>query len=285
MNLLNNWQLWVFIYIASAVIFAQSFKKANKNMKDPAALTVLLELSTAGFSIIFIPLFPIIVAHKSSIYITLIIVTIIYAITDRLNIEARYGLEPSTFSMLKQLSTVFMLIFGFTILHEELIIHKIIGAIIILIANFILTIEKGKIRFNKYFIMAIISNFLFAVAMLINVNISDYFNLGIYTIITVTIPAIIISICSKQTIKKLKKEFNRYDKKSFLIAGLTWSIMLISSVRAYQLGNITVIAPLFALTSIINALVEYILYKNKNRFIQKLIAAILLIIGVILIRI
>ena len=46
-----------------------------------------------------------------------------------------------------------------------------------------------------------------------------------------------------------------------------------------------IVAPLFALTSIINAVIEFIFNKNKNKLIQKLISAILLIIGVILVRI
>ena len=49
MNILNTWQLWVVVYLVSAVVFAQSFKSANKNMKDPGALTILLELFTGIF--------------------------------------------------------------------------------------------------------------------------------------------------------------------------------------------------------------------------------------------
>ena len=62
------------------------------------------------FAIFLIPLFEIKFPGDIKIYVTLLITTLIYAITDRLNIEARYGLKPSTFSMLKQLSTVFMII-------------------------------------------------------------------------------------------------------------------------------------------------------------------------------
>lgn len=102
----------------------------------------------------------------------------IYAITDRLNIESRYGLEPSTFSMLKQLSTVFMILFGILFMKESFVLTRMIGAIMIILANILLSFDKGKININKYFIMSFISNFLFAIAMLINVNISSYFNLN-----------------------------------------------------------------------------------------------------------
>lgn len=284
MKLMNSWFFWVIVYLISAVIFAQTFKKANRKMKNAGSLTILLEIFTALFAIIFIPLFEMKFPPVESIII-LGIVVIIYALTDRLNIEARYGLDPSVFSMLKQLSTVFLIILGFIFLNEEIVLKKIIGSIIIIFANVILTFESGKFKINKYFIMSLISNFLFAIAMLINVNISDNFNLGIYTIITVSAPALLIFIFERHSLQEIKKEFKRYNKIEFLISAFTWCIMLISSVRAYQIGNVSVVAPLLTLTAILNTIYEYFVSKNKTKIYQKIIAAILIIFGVILIKI
>jgi drug/metabolite transporter (DMT)-like permease len=284
MKLFDLWEIWVIIYLISAVIFAHSFKVSNRAMKKAGALTILLELFTAFFSLFFIPFFKFTLPNDISIYITLFIVTMIYAVTDRLNIESRYGLEPSTFSMLKQLSTVFMILFGILFMKEAFVVTRIIGAIIIILANILLAFDKGKININKYFIMSFVSNFLFALAMLINVNISDYFNLAFYTIITVSIPAIFIKLFGRYKIRDLKEEFEVCNKKEFLLSAFCWCLMLISSVKAYQLGDVALVAPLFALTSIINAVLEFFMNHNRNRFVQKLIAALLIIIGVVLVK-
>ncbi len=285
MHLFSSWETWVIIYLISAIVFAQTFRVSNRQMKNVGKLTVLLELFTALFAILFLPFFKFTFPTDIKIYETLFVVTIIYAITDRLNIEARYGLEPSTFSMLKQLSTVFMIFFGLLFLNEKFEFIKLIGAFLIILANILLAFEKRKLKFNRYFIISFLSNFLFAVAMLINVNISDYFNLAFYTILTVFVPALLISIVGRYKIKDLKEEFTSYNKKYFLLSAFTWCLMLISSVKAYQLGNVTVVAPLFALSSILNALMEYFVNQNKNKFIQKLVASILIILGVILVKI
>lgn len=284
MNLFNLWETWVVIYLISAVLFAQVFKSANRNMKSAGALTILLEFFTALFAILFLPFFKFTLPNDFHIYIILLIVTFLYAITDRLNIEARYGLEPSTFSVLKQLSTVFMIFFGILFFKEKLVSTRILGAAIIIFANLILAFEKGKIRINKYFIMSFISNFLFAIAMLINVNISDSFNLAFYTIITVFIPAILIKTFGRYKMNDLKREFYTYNKKEFLIAAFSWCLMLISSVKAYQLGDIAIVAPIFTLTSIINAMIEFLIFKDKNRIVQKIMAAVLLTLGVLLVK-
>ena len=255
-------------------------------MQDAGALTILLEIFTAFFAILFIPLFDFSISNNINTYITLGIVMIIYAITDRLNIEARYGLEPSTFSMLKQLSTVFLVILGLVFLNEEIVINKIIGAVLIVGSNILLALNKdGKLSFNKYFIMSFISNFLFAIAMLINVNISSEFNLAIYTIFTVSVPALLIFIFGRYNFKKLKDEFRLYDKKKFLFASFSWALMLISSVRAYQLGSVSVVAPLLTLTAILNVIYEFFINKDRKELISKLILGILIVIGVLLIKI
>ena len=284
MEILNSWKFWVMLYLVSAVVFAQAFKKANRNMKSAGALTILLEVFTAFFALFFIPFFDFTWPTDTSVYLTLLAVVSIYAITDRLNIEARYGLDPSVFSMLKQLSTVFLIILGFIFLKEQIVLKKIIGSVIIIFANVLLAFNKGKIKFNKYFIMSFVSNFLFAVAMLINVNISNYFNLAFYTILTVFTPSMLIFIFGKHSFKELNCEFIYYDKKYFLLASFCWCLMLIASVRSYQLGNVTLIAPLLTLTSILNTMYEYFVCKNKSKFIQKVIASILIIIGVVIIK-
>lgn len=278
--------IWVIIYLIFAVIFAQGFKSVNRDMKNASALTILLEFFTALFALILSPLFAFRFPSSFTVYIIVGIVTIIYAITDRLNIEARYGLDPSTFSMLKQLSTVFLVIFGFVFLKESFILNKIIGIVLILVSNVLLSVNKsGKIQLNKYFIMSFISNFLFAIAMFINVNIAQNFNICIYTVFTVLVPSIIIKIFSKLSIKDLKKEFNLYNKRKFLLVSFSWCVMLISSVKAYEQGNVSVVAPILTLTSILNSIYEFFKDKNKKMLLYKLFISMLIILGVILTKI
>ena len=281
-----KYMIWVICYLVFALIFSQGFKKVNRTMKNASALTVLLELFTGLFAIVMSIFFKYTFPSDIKVYITLFIVTIIYAVTDRLNIEARYGLSPSNFSMLKQLSTVFLVIFGLVFLKEQLVFKKILGAIIIVVSNVMLAVNKdGKFEFNKYFIFCLISNFLFAVAMFINVNISSMFNIGIYTLITVFIPSIIIKLFSRLSFKDLEEEFNLYNKPLFILVSFAWCMMLISSVKAYEYGSISVVAPLLTLTALTNTIYEFIVDKDKKRFYYKLVISILILFGVILIKV
>lgn len=276
--------IWIIVYLISAVIFANSFKIANRGMKDATLLTILLELCTAFFAILFIPFFKIKIAAKASVYLILAIVVSIYAVVDRLNTEARYGLEPSVYSMLKQLSSAFIILLGILFLKENLVINKLLGALIIIGANMLLAFKKGKFQFNRYFYCSIIGSFLFAIAMIININLEKNFNIGIYTFITVFFPALILFIIGKYKFKDLVNEYNRYNKKLFILSGLTWALMLISSVKAYATGSVVIVAAMLSLTGVINSIIEFIIKRDKKEFLKKVLISILILIGIILIK-
>lgn len=194
MEILSNGLLYVMLYLVLATIFTQFFKVATKTMQKTGALTVLLQL-LAGIAVLFLcPFFEIKFPTNVSVYIMLGISVIFYAITDRVNTTVRSGIEASTFSMLKQLSTTFMIFAGLIFFKEPFIVTKFIGALLIIVSNLLIFYQKGKFEFNKYIALGILGNISFTVALFLDVNISDNFNLPFYVAITLMAPAILIMI-------------------------------------------------------------------------------------------
>jgi drug/metabolite transporter (DMT)-like permease len=56
-------------------------------------------------------------------------------------------------------------------------------------------------------------------------------------------------------------------------------------LKAYQLGSVTTVSPLTALTVIINVIVAYIFLNERKDLLKKIIAAIIIIISIILINV
>lgn len=52
-----------------------------------------------------------------------------------------------------------------------------------------------------------------------------------------------------------------------------------------QLNNVTVIAPLYALTVMLNVIVGYLFLNERDNLLRKIISAILIIISIVLIKI
>lgn len=213
------------------------------------------------------------------------IAIVFYAITDRINTMVRSGIEASTFSMLKQLSTTFMIFAGLIFFKEEFILTKFIGAMLIIFSNVLIFYKKGKFEFNKYILLGVLANITFTIALFLDVNISDNFNLPFYVALTLIIPALLIMIFERIKPSEIINELVTGNKKAIFITAISWGILIVAQLRAYQLGNVTVIAPLCALTVILNVIVGHLFFNEKDNLLRKIISAILIIISIILIKI
>lgn len=280
-----EWVICVVLYLVFSVIFNQTYKVATKSLTKAGALTILLQLTSALSVLLFIPFFEIKLATDPKVYLFLGLSIIFYTINDRLNTTVRSGIEASTFSMIHQLATVFMIFAGIVFFKEPFIIQKIIGACLIVFSNLLIFYKKGSGKPNKYVALGILANVCYAIALFLDVNISNEFNLPIYISITLGIPSILIFIFERIKFSDLKNEFKNGNKKFIFITAITWSLSILAQLRAYQLGNVSVVAPLCSLSVILNVIVGYVALKERDNIPKKLIAAILIILGIILINV
>jgi len=170
MNMLNNGILYVLGYLVLATAFTQFFKVTTKTLKNAGALTILLQLMAGMIALILCPFFEFKFSTNINIYIMLGMSIIFYAITDRMNTTVRSGIEASTFSMLKQLSTTFMIVAGLLFFKEEFVLSKFIGAMLIIFSNILIFYKKGKFEFNKYILLGVLANITFIYMTLLKSN-------------------------------------------------------------------------------------------------------------------
>ena len=123
-----------------------------------------------------------------------------------------------------------------------------------------------------------------SIGISVDVGISDQFNMPIYVALTLIVPALLILLIERVKIKDVIAEFKDGNKKAILTVGLSWGIMIITMLRAYQYGTVTTIAPLCSLTTILNVFVAYFALKEKDSIVKKLLAATIVILGILLIK-
>lgn len=280
-----NWTIYLIAYLILGVIFDQSYKVATRNLKNAGALTILLEFIGTVTVLFAIPFFEMKFPTDPKVYIFLTLAIVFYAINDRLNTTVRSGMEASTFSIIKQLSSVFMIFAGILFFKEEFILNKFIGAILIILSNVLIFYKKERTKPNKYVLLGILANLFYAIALFLDVNISESFNLPIYVAISLGLPTILIALAERIKPKEIINEFKVGNKSAILLTAITWSYMILAQLIAYQLGNVSIVAPLCALTVILNVIVGYIFLKEKDNLVRKIISAFLIILGIILIKV
>lgn len=84
--------------------------------------------------------------------------------------------------------------------------------------------------------------------------------------------------------KEVIAEFRNTNKKTLLLVALSGGLMVILKLRAYQLGQVIVIAPLCSLTIILNVIVGFLFLKEKDNLLRKIVAGMLILISIILIN-
>ncbi len=279
-----NYIIFVIAYLILAVIFDQSYRIVTKSLTKSGPLTVILELMGAGVILLLSPFFEMTFPTDIRVYILLGLSIIFYTIVDRLNTIVRSGMEASTFSVIRQLSTAFMIFAGFVFFKEPFIINKFIGAILIIFSNVLVFYKKGTAKINRYVILGIIANLFFTIALFLDVNISNNFNLAFYVAATLGIPSILIFIFERIKISDLKTEFRNGNKKMMIITSISWSASIMAMLKSYELGPASVVAPLCALTVILNVVFGYVFLKERENVKKKVLASLFVILGVLLIK-
>ena len=144
--------------------------------------------------------------------------------------------------------------------------------------------KKGNFKLDRYVLLSILSNLALSIALALNVDNSEKFNVAIYQVVTLMIPAILIIIFEKIKWDDIKNEVKEGNKTAILMTGISWAVMIISQLRAYQTGDITTVAPLSAVSVILNVIAGYFISKEKENIVKKIIAGVIIVFSIFLIK-
>jgi drug/metabolite transporter (DMT)-like permease len=281
-EIINTWQFNIICSLIGIVIFNQFYKLAVKNAKRDGAATVLLQIIGGVSVLCLLPFLPIIFPSDIKVYLLLFLASIFYGLNDRLETTSRKHIEVSVFSILGQLSTVFLILIGLIIFKEPFTLSKILGAGLILFANIFLFYEKGSLKLNKYILIGVLSKLLFTVAVSVDIGISGRFNLPFYIMLTFLVPAFYIFFGERIKFSEIIYEYKSSSKRNYIITGAAWGLLSFFYLRSFQFGEVTIIVPIQATSVLINVLVAYFFLKERSHGLKKIITSILVVIGIIL---
>lgn len=285
MKIFSSWVTFIVLYLLFEVLYNQNYKKATKQATKSGALTVLLEL-IGGISVLLLcPIMGFSFPTDYKIWIFLGLAIIFYTIAGRLNTDVMKGVEVSTYCILRQIPTVFTTIGGVLIFGEDFVITRFIGAALIIASNVIIFYKKGNFSVNKYLLIGLLANLLTSIGRMLDISISDHMSLPVYSSLVLTVPALLTWGAERIKLSDIKAEYINGDKKSIIICGGVWGLMMVSLLKAYQFGQVTTVAPLAALSVLVNVIVGYIFLKERSNMLKKIISAMLIIIAVVLIKI
>ncbi len=274
MNLIDSWELNLVLYLITNVVFLQSYKAAVKNAINESAAAVTLQMVAGLAALVIAPFMVFQWPVSISTYLLLGVAIVFYAINDRLQVTVRRNLDVSVYSIIGQGYTALLFVFGLVIFGESVTATQTLGAVIVLSAISLLFVGKSqsKTANSKYLLLAVFVQLIFAIAITVDVGISEEFNLSVYIAITLIAPAILIALQGRTRLPQVQREL-RVNPRMYLVSGISWTLTIIFSLRAFQLGEVVVVAPLQAIAVLLNVVVASFIYKERSDLPRRLLAS------------
>jgi len=284
LEIFNYWQVNLVLTVIFSIIFNQYYRKVAKDSKDIASTFVIITLILSATFLLFVPFFELRIPRSPSIYGWLLLSVLFYVVNDRTKASGFQKLDVAIVSVVTQLSKAFIVLYGIFLFKEKLSLPNWAGIVLLFVGSILVMYKRGIWQFNKYVGYLIIGSFAFATAMMIDVKISSHFSLPIYLFLVFVLPMVIIYLLEKRNWQTLKQDFNANSKrkKYFFITGISFALTALFYLLALRQGKVSVVAPLSSVTVLLNVLAGYIFLKEKDDLGKRLIAAVLVIIGVFL---
>lgn len=205
-----------------------------------------------------------------------------YGLYERTHFLARKQLEASTIAILFQLSPVIAFIGSLILLHESLTLPKLIGATFIISASLIVIQKNPQLRFNRSILIALFSAFVLGLAEMFDKPASANIPINLYSAAMWTLSLPLIALPGF-TRKQLVKEFKIGGWKVALTAFLN-VFGFVLYLKALAMTDASRVIPIISSLATLVVLGGIIFLHERSHLGRKLIAGILILIGILLLR-
>ena len=277
--MIQTWLLLTFIFMCFGVSIEMMFRILGQKSKDEVLSTICWQICALFTALLCIPFFSGGFAFEFKVFLLLLISGIFFALSDTLQTIARKRLEVGTASVLFNISTVFLFIFGVVQLKEPLILTKVLGCFIILTSVFVLFFKDFSFKPNKSWVYMLGSGLFYAAGVSLFASDLSYLNLAFYSSITYIVPALILIAYKKFNVNEIIQEF-KIQPLTYVISGFVIAMGFIVLISALKIGEVSRITPITATVPLFSVIASYFILKENSDLINKIIAAFLVAIGV-----
>lgn len=161
--------------------------------------------------------------------------------------------------------------------------NTIAGSLMIFVGVVLISYERGKTRFNfdTGFKITLLSAFIAAVVSLVDKVSLSYWSPASYSLMVYLFPSLILGMFVRKRKGLVKMIKSRY--LFILLAGFLEFSYFITRLTAFSLTDLSIVAPVLRLSTMITVILGIVLLKEKQRIGEKIFSAALMIIGAIVI--
>lgn len=279
---------WLFLVLISVVIssFANIIQRVmmKGDKSDPISYSVVFCFLLGIFFMLFAIPHGFHLPPLNGNLIFIFLAAIFWGVGNIALFKSLQFLESSEVTILISVRALVTIIVSIIFLHEVFNVQKSIGTIIILSSILLVANVKKGFKFNNGVHFAFLCALFYGIAIVCDVfNLRSYDLLSYLAVVNIIMGFMLLAIYPK-TLKQLKT----FTKPRFL-----WTMLPLSALTGFQAlfyyfalakGHVSQIAPINQTQVIITVLLAAILLSERDHLLKKIIAAFLVMGGVLLLR-
>jgi len=280
-----SWQLLTLISVLGlsiSVILQRTLM--HKDKTDPFAYAVVFQ----GIVGVLLMAFTVVYGFKlpgiQTVIVPAIISVLFYGAGHIIYAKTLQRVEASAFSVLFATQAVWIMLLGILLLNEHLTVVQIIGAIFIFIGVSLLIKNIRSVFHDKGTLLGLLTGFMFGIAITAWSYVGRYTDTLSWAAISFIATAFVAFCIRPQSVQKMKPLLKPVVLLRLTLLGIFYAIGSLAMLLAYKEGSFAIISPLRQTSIIVTVLLALIfLPKERSNITKKIVAAVICVIGVVLI--
>jgi len=279
-----------FLFAASSVFLFTALNLLQRvvalNSKDARAMALVFNFIASVFAIL---LFLITGSYKNfylpegaTAWIGLLIASLMYGLFERGRFYVAKLLDASIFTIIINISVVVAFTGSLILYSETLSLRKLIGAILILFALFIVSFRRKDIKNKgtpmKSIAVGVLISIFLGLGWMLDKMGATYFNASTYNIFIWVLPLVFIYFPHIK-FKNIKSELKIASWKIALLAFIN-VLGYFLQLKALELQEATRVIPVVQTATLFTVLLGIFILKEKESIAKKVIASFIAVTGV-----
>ncbi len=208
---------------------------------------------------------------------------VLWGLSSLFLFKASKLLEASEITILSTTSSMATIITAVIFLGEVFNLQRVFGTLIIIVAVLIVTVKRGVFAVHKGFWYAVLSSVCAGLAVTNDTFLLNFVDVYSFLVVGWLSPGLFLIVVNPKVIKRIPAFFNFQKIKKLLLMTVFYATGGVAFYMAISSGGqASQVSPIGQSSIILTILLATVFLKEKSHLFKKIISAVLVTIGVIL---
>jgi len=192
--------------------------------------------------------------------------------------------EASAFSVLFATQAIWIMILGIVLLGESLTVLQVAGTILIFVGVGFLVKNLASVFKDKGVLLGLLTGLMFGIAITAWSYVGRHTDTLSWAAISFIATALVAFLARPKSVQKMKPLLKPKVLATLVLLAIFYGIGSLAMLYAYKEGSFAIISPLRQTSIIVTVLLALaLLPQERNRIRRKILAALICVVGVVLI--